>query len=199
MGWCRGQDSNLRSREAAVLQTAGFNHSPTPARAASRRAPPDRRPDRRPACGAREGIRTRQPSDYKSAALPLRHSGSTRPGFLARHRLPDNNHRPRRSGDEPIQYRDALRGRQRGLSSAASPTTRSYCGRVPTSTPATVTLRYRLRPKVLGAVTLRWLLRSSGEVSSDTPYFRGADGGPRWDECRSSLPRSQPMPSSCSP
>ena len=29
--WCRGQDSNLRSRKAAVLQTAGINHSPTPA------------------------------------------------------------------------------------------------------------------------------------------------------------------------
>ena len=27
--WCTGQDSNLRSRKAAVLQTAGFNHSPT--------------------------------------------------------------------------------------------------------------------------------------------------------------------------
>src|SRR3972149_175387 len=30
--WCRGQDSNLRSRQATVLQTAGFRHSPTPAR-----------------------------------------------------------------------------------------------------------------------------------------------------------------------
>ena len=29
--WCRGQDSNLRSRKATDLQSAGFNHSPTPA------------------------------------------------------------------------------------------------------------------------------------------------------------------------
>lgn len=28
--------------------------------------------------GAREGIRTRQPTDYKSVALPLRHSGTNR-------------------------------------------------------------------------------------------------------------------------
>ena len=30
--WCRGQDSNLRSRSAPDLQSGGFNHSPTPAR-----------------------------------------------------------------------------------------------------------------------------------------------------------------------
>ena len=30
--WCRGQDSNLRSRQATVLQTVGFSRSPTPAR-----------------------------------------------------------------------------------------------------------------------------------------------------------------------
>ena len=29
--WCRGQDSNLRSLAAADLQSAGINHSPTPA------------------------------------------------------------------------------------------------------------------------------------------------------------------------
>ncbi len=51
-----------------------------------------------PRVGAREGIRTRQPADYKSAALPLRHSGRRMravsslmvlPGRQCEHTTPD--------------------------------------------------------------------------------------------------------------
>ena len=66
LDWCTGQDSNLRSRKAADLQSAGISHSPTragvslPACVPRRPCIPDG-PDRqlwstRLRVGAREGI-----------------------------------------------------------------------------------------------------------------------------------------------
>ena len=57
---------------AAILQTAPISHSGTPPWATIVNRIPE----------AREGIRTRQPTDYKSVALPLRHSGSILPRLL---------------------------------------------------------------------------------------------------------------------
>ena len=57
---------------AADLQSAPINHSGTP-------------PDITIKFPARGGIRTLQPADYKSAALPLRHSGTNMSGLTKKY------------------------------------------------------------------------------------------------------------------
>ncbi len=111
--WCRGQDSNLRSLTAADLQSAGINHSPTPAQTAilthGRVLPKPssygfRQSLSRISCGptfkrAPGGIRTHRPADYKSAALPLRHWGTR--GLPPRYAVgaPSHERRPLRQID----------------------------------------------------------------------------------------------------
>ncbi len=60
LDWCTGQDSNLRSRKAADLQSAGISHSPTRAGCLSSGQRwllvTEGRGRARPRVGAREGI-----------------------------------------------------------------------------------------------------------------------------------------------
>ncbi len=76
--WWRGQDSNLRSPSERRFYRPFRLATPAPL--------PSRLHGPRMA-GAREGIRTHQPTDYKSVALPLRHSGFSRAGRRDRHSI----------------------------------------------------------------------------------------------------------------
>ena len=67
---------------APDLQSGGLNHSPTPPRvdnkftmSRKKRQPTGNAVSITSLRQAGEGTRTHQPADYKSAALPLRHSG----------------------------------------------------------------------------------------------------------------------------